>query len=184
MDEKRENNSDLVLESSLQTFFYGHLNEVNKKSLHPLPNEVIFYSSIVMDRFAESKNYFQEEEGRVREKILGKKFLESVNLPKNKQIEELKDIGDTALFLCGYFSDSLNRKLVDTSYYQQIGQLSYRRLNVLLPIILDFTDFYNFVAQSFTALVMVIGIAAKKFFSKSEDDFSLLISKAVKLKAS
>ncbi len=184
MDEKQKNNSDLLLESSLQAFFYDSLNEVNKKSLHPLPNEVIYYSSIVMARFAESKHYFQEEQGRVREKILGKKFLESSNLPKNKQIEELKDIGDTALFLCGYFSDSLNRKLLNMSYYQKIGQLSYRKLNVLLPIILDFTNFYNFIAQSFIALITVIGIVAKKFFSQTEDDFTLLVSNAMKLKAS
>ena len=187
MDEQEDRSSDLVLESSLQVFFYDRLIEVNKKFLHPLPNEVIYYSSIVMDRFGESKNYFQKsKEGKITEKILGQKLLKSVGLPKNKKIGELKEIGDTALFLCGYFSDSLNRKLIDTSYYQQIGQVSYSRLNEFLPIVFDFQDFYNFIAKSFLNLVTVIGLVAQKCFSQSQakDNFVLFVPKKIKLNAS
>ena len=180
MDEKQ-----LVLGLELQAFFFDCLNEVNRKSSRPLPQEVIYYSSTVMDRFGKSRNYFQEsKEGKMKEKALGKKLLESSCLPRHEQIKELKDIGDTTLFLCGYFSDSLNRKLVDTSYYQQIGQSSYKKLNVFHPILFDFKNFYEFIAKTFNSLVTMISIVAQRFFSKMEDEFLFIISDGFKVRAS
>jgi len=38
-----------------------------------------------------------------------------------RQRVTLKEIGDVALFVSGFFSDSLNRKLVDVDYYVSIG---------------------------------------------------------------
>ena len=185
MDGKRPKRQDLVLESSLQSFFFECLSEVNGKALHPLPNEIIYYSSVVMDRFGESKNYFQESKGgRLKEKLLGKKLLESTLLPRGKQINELKDIGDTALFLCGYFSDSLNRKLVDTNYYRQIGQSSYKKLNAFLPTVFEFENFYIFIAKSFVNLAAMMSIVAQRFISQRDDEFTLLISSEFKVKAS
>ena len=56
--------SKLVLDSSLQVFFYDHLQEFNKKFLTPLPNETIFYSSLVMDSFGESTKLFEQVDGK------------------------------------------------------------------------------------------------------------------------
>ena len=175
----------LVIESGLQAFFFERLNEVNKKTLQPLPQEVIYYSSIVMDRFGESKNYFHKSgEGKVREKVLGKKLLESAGMPRNEQIKELKDIGETALFVCGYFSDSLNKKLVSTSYYGQIGQSSYKKLNVFLPTAFDLKGFYALVAEAFDALATIMNIVAQRLSSKMEEDFVLLIGDKCQTKVS
>ena len=164
--------------------FFDHLNSVNEKSSHPLPKEVIYYSSIVMERFGESKNYFQESaEGKWSEKILGEKFLKSSALPKNRQIGELKDIGDTALFLCGYFSDSLNRKLIDTGYYRQIGRASYKKLNVFAPSVFELANFYDSVARFFDTLTAMMSVVAQNFFAKTDEEFALLVSSDFKIKA-
>ena len=98
----------LVLETSLQSFFYDQLMNLNNKTATPLSNESIYYSSIVMDKFSHSKLYFETLDGKVREKTLGKKLLECAHLSKPSQKRELRDIGDTALLLCGFFSQSLN----------------------------------------------------------------------------
>src|SRR5215471_9901993 len=41
----------------------------------------------------------------------------------------LKEIGDVSLFVSGFFSDSLNRKLVDVDYYVAIGGCAYSALS-------------------------------------------------------
>ena len=42
-----------------------------------------------------------------------------------RQRASLKEIGDVSLFVSGFFSDSLNRKLVDVDYYVAIGGSAY-----------------------------------------------------------
>jgi hypothetical protein len=46
-----------------------------------------------------------------------------------RQRASLKHIGDVSLFVSGFFSDSLNRKLVDVDYYASIGGYAYNALS-------------------------------------------------------
>jgi hypothetical protein len=47
----------------------------------------------------------------------------------SRQRTSLKQIGDLSLFVSGFFSDSLNRKLVDVDYYASIGGYAYNALS-------------------------------------------------------
>jgi|SRR5262245_62031191 len=46
-----------------------------------------------------------------------------------EQRASLKQIGDLSLFVSGFFSDSLNRSLVDVDYYASIGGCAYHALS-------------------------------------------------------
>ena len=46
-----------------------------------------------------------------------------------RQRASLKQIADASLFVSGFFSDSLNRKLVDVDYYASIGGFAYNALS-------------------------------------------------------
>src|SRR5262245_34933723 len=46
-----------------------------------------------------------------------------------QQRTSLKEIGDESLFVSGFFSDSLNRKLVDVDYYVAIRRTAYHALS-------------------------------------------------------
>ena len=46
-----------------------------------------------------------------------------------QQRASLKQIGDLSLFISGFFSDSLRRKLVDVDYYVSIGGFAYNTLS-------------------------------------------------------
>jgi hypothetical protein len=173
---------DLILESSLQVFFYDQLQEVNRKFLTPLPNETIYYSSLVMDNFGLSKKYFEIVEGKVREKTLGIKLLESTHMSKEKQKRILKDVGDTALIVCGYFSDSLNKKIIDVGYYQQLGQTAYSRLNNMIPSAYQVPAFFDSMAGTFGSITMMMNLISKKNEEKLAEP--LLIISPNKIKAS
>lgn len=167
--------TELILESSLQVFFYDHLQEFNKKSINPLPNEAIFYSSLVMDNYGVSEKFFERVNGKAKEKILGIKLLESSQFPKEKQKQILKDIAETSLLICGFFSDSLNRKIVDTSYYQDLGIIAYNRLNSFTPSAYDVPSFYKMMAQSFSNVTLLMNFVSKKYSAENDKDLPWLI---------
>lgn len=152
----------LILESSLQVFFYDHLQEFNKKSLSPLRNETIFYSSLVMDHFGESSKFFEQVDGKSREKILGMKYLEAAHFAGEKKKAAMKDIAETSLLVCGFFADSLNRKIIDVKYYHDLGTMAYSSLNSLVPTAYDIPSFYKSMASSFSNVALLMNLVAKK----------------------
>ncbi|MBY0516598.1 MAG: hypothetical protein K2P81_06815 [Bacteriovoracaceae bacterium] len=172
----------LVLAKDLKSYFFQNLNELNNKSLCPVPQETIFYSSVVLDRFALSASYFDLNEGRVREKILGMKLLEAGQLSSEAQKRTYQEVGDMALMICGYFSESVNKKIVDLSYYAQIGKTAYGRLNNYDSRFLDVPDFYQIFASSFENVTTLINILAAK--TKYEDPRQSLFEKAIQGTAS
>lgn len=175
MSEKIIKENEILLETSLQAFFFDQLSEVNRKYSSPLPQEAIYYSSLVMDHFGEAQNYFEcDEDGRVREKVLGIKLLEAGQLRKINQKKTLKDVGDTALFLCGYFADSLNKKIVDLSYYHDLGQLAYKRLDTFMPNAYEVPEFFKLISSRFSGLTELISIVSQKYRARGPEDTSVL----------
>ncbi len=179
MHKLSDSKDSLVLESSLQVFFYDELQSFNRKSTNPLSNDVIYYSSLVMDHFGDANKYFEKVDGRVREKILGIKLMESSHLSKDKQKMVVKDIAETALFLCGYFSDSLNKKILDTKYYQDVGKMAYDRLNIFSPHFCNTQDFFKLVSKDFQKVTVLMNLVSSKLASDPYDNFLILSDKKI-----
>jgi hypothetical protein len=94
------NDSDakkIILTTNLKAFFFDGLSELNKKSLCPVPESIIYYSSDVLDKFALSEDFFETSEGKVREKILGMKILEATQYNREEQRKIYKEVGDMSL---------------------------------------------------------------------------------------
>lgn len=159
---KKEDAKKILLTSSLQGYFFQGLAELNKKSLCPVPESVIFYSSDVLDKFSLSQEFFEVSDGKVREKVLGVKLLEATQLPREEQKRVYKEVGDMSLMLCGYFSESVNKKIIDVHYYAQIGRTAFGHLNNVVPSFLDIPCFYGMVATSFGPLTSLISMLASK----------------------
>jgi hypothetical protein len=77
----------------------------------------------------------------------------------SEQRTGLRQIGDVSLFVSGFFSDSLGRKLIDVDYYAAIGGYAYHALSrsdrdLLSPVFAElgdrfatFTDVINEVSE-------------------------------------
>jgi len=52
-------------------------------------------------------------------------YLKALNSTRAVQIQQMRQLGDISLFTSGFFSDSLNRKIVDIDYYMAMGAASY-----------------------------------------------------------
>lgn len=159
---------EIIVNANLRSYFYEELMRVNNKSLSPLPEAAIYYSSDVLERCSDSKQYFEYVEGKVKEKTLGLKLLECAEFKAEEKKRTLKDIGDTALCLCGYFTDSFNKKLFDVTYYQKLGKTAYKRLNTIIPTCYNIPSFYELLSGSFESMTFLISIVAKKSMDNKE----------------
>jgi hypothetical protein len=152
----------IILSTNLKGFFFDGLSELNKKSLCPVPESIIYYSSDVLDKFALSEEFFEVSDGKVREKILGTKLLEATQMTREEQKRTYKEVGEMSLMVCGYFSQSVSKKIVDTQYYSQLGKMAYSHLNNVTPKFFDIPDFYGMVATCFEPLTTLMMILASK----------------------
>jgi hypothetical protein len=80
----------------------------------------------------------------------------------------LREIGDRSLFLSGFFSDSLRRRLIDVDYYVSVGGFAY---NTLVRQTRDnLTSVYAELGEKFTAFVDVLAEVSERSACTSNTD--------------
>ena len=95
-----------------------------------------------------------------------------------RQRVTLKEIGDVALFVSGFFSDSLNRKLVDVDYYVSIGGRAY---NALSRVETDtFSPVFAELGEKFVGFVDVLSEVSERTSCTSNSDLLRLYEKWMK----
>jgi len=95
-----------------------------------------------------------------------------------EQRASLKQIGDLALFVSGFFSDSLNRKLVDVDYYASIGGYAYQTLSRFETD--TFSPVFAELADKFIDFVDVLGEVSERTSCSSNTDLLRLYEKWLK----
>jgi len=85
-----------------------------------------FYIVDLLSRFLLTQNLFLSEKKKFEEEPLALKLYRAL---EERSIEEkiaiLKQIGDVALYISGFFSESLAKKIVDIDYYISMGEGAY-----------------------------------------------------------
>ena len=95
-----------------------------------------------------------------------------------RQRVSLREIGDISLFVSGFFSDSLNRKLVDVDYYVAIGGSAY---NVLSRFDSDsLSPVFGELADKFVGFVDVLSEVSERTSCSSNVDLLRLYEKWLK----
>jgi len=95
-----------------------------------------------------------------------------------RQRTTLKHIGDMSLFVSGFFSDSLNRKVVDVDYYVSIGGCAY---NALSRFETDtFSPVFAELAEKFVGFVDVLSEVSARTSCSSNGDVLRLYEKWLK----
>ncbi len=59
---------------------------------------------------------------------LGVKLASAQSASPEERMRALRDVGDTSLYMSGFFGDSLSRRLVDVDYYITLGGSAYGQL--------------------------------------------------------
>ena len=98
---------------------------------------------------------------RLTDEPLGVKLVEA---PASgaERVRTLKQVGDTSLYVAGFFAESLTRSLVDVDYYVGIGQSAYGQLAKQCGRGTSLTVVYEELADKFPRFVDVIAEIRKR----------------------
>ena len=70
------------------------------------------------------------------------------------RVRALKEVGDTSLYVAGFFAESLDRQLVDVDYYVGLGASAYHQLAGRMAG--NLTQVYRELAEQFPRFVDVL----------------------------
>ncbi len=88
-----------------------------------------FYLVNLLAGFLERERLFVEQaDGSVQEEPLALILLRALQADRRTRVASLRRLGDTALFVSGFFGDSLARAHVDLDYYISMGERAYESL--------------------------------------------------------
>lgn len=115
--------------SDVREFFRESLVETLKRRRLEVCDETGVYLVNLLAEFGHSQVLFTTDEtGHAKDEPLAfmlKRALESDGVERQKN---LKKMGDTALYVSGFFADSLGRGAVDADYYANMGGRAYESL--------------------------------------------------------
>jgi hypothetical protein len=86
-----------------------------------------FYLVHLLARFLERAELFPEG-GTAEAEPLALVLLRALNEERQRRFEGLKRVGDTSLFVSGFFADSIARSPVGAGYYAALGGRAYGTL--------------------------------------------------------
>jgi len=106
---------------------------------------------------------------RLTDEPLGLKLATAAGTEPGERVRTLKQVGDTSLYVAGFFAESLTRSLVDVDYYVGLGTNAYAQLARQLGRSQSITDVYAELAANFPRFVDVLGEVRKRVDFASAD---------------
>jgi len=95
----------------------------------------------------------QDRSPMATDEALGIRLAKALQSAGVTQRQGLRQVGDTSLFISGFFSDRFKRSLVDVDYYMQLGEVAYgslaRRDETL-------SEVFDELSEKFAAIVDVL----------------------------
>jgi len=97
---------------------------------------------------------------RIPDEPLAVKLVGSRGAEPATRVKALKEVGDTSLYVAGFFAESLDRTLVDVDYYVGLGVSAYGELAGRLGG--NLTEVYAELADRFPGFVDVLAAVRRR----------------------
>jgi len=152
----------VVSDTNLTEFFRERVQETMTRQQVPASQLLEFYLVNLLQEYKKSEKLFEKEGTQVVEKPLALLLAQALDGDLNTRILYLKKLGDSALYVAGFFAESIRRKLVDLDYYIKMGGGAYQSLSLILRPQKTFSELYDELALRFSDLVEVIGEIANR----------------------
>lgn len=157
MDSMSSDIGKSIIAGNLVEFFDSLLYEAVSKKQKSCSPFALNYVSSVLANFHEADKFFVSRDSKLP--ILSDLLTEAADADVYRRISILRQMGDTSLMVSGYFSEALQRRLVDLSYYHQMGETAYSQLsglseanNVFDELSEEFVEFSGLVSEVFANL--------------------------------
>ncbi len=120
---------DIEVKASLPEFFYQQVKQAMEKQKVSLSETSEWYAVNLLSHYAGADDPDADSgEPDLQDLPVSIAYYRLMAQSLPHKIKGYKTIGDSTLFLSGFFSDSLMRKLVDIDYYMDFGMRSYEAL--------------------------------------------------------
>ena len=119
----------ILVGKSAQEWFREMVSDVLTHRKLKVQEVTEFYLVNLLTSFLEKERLFVETaEGTVEAEPLALILLRALETDRRTRTAHLRRLGDTALFVSGFFGDSLARSVVDVDYYIAMGERAYGTL--------------------------------------------------------
>jgi hypothetical protein len=119
----------ILVGKSAQEWFREMVGDALSRRRLEIQEVTEFYLVNLLTSFVEREKLFVEDaDGNVHAEPLALILLRALDADRRARTASLRRLGDTALFVSGFFGDSLSRSLVDVDYYIAMGERAYSAL--------------------------------------------------------
>lgn len=107
----------------------------------------------------------REDRAAPRAHTLAELHARAVEAPPAEQARTYRELGDRALYVVGYFPETLERQTVNPTYYVDMGSAAYARTDQVFKrwFANAFGEIFSELAHSFQACASVLGAVRQSF---------------------
>ena len=160
----------IIFETPREYFVERVEGALKRLGFSPLPMSR-FYLVDLLERFMISSNLFpkDDETGKIKERTLAELYFKAQNTSPPRHLDHWKQLGDSSLYISGFFGDSLNRKLVDIEYYADMGGVAYGALASMAGD-QETSRMYGEFSTRFTEFVDVLTFISQESLIQTNED--------------
>jgi hypothetical protein len=119
----------ILVGKTAQEWFREMVGEVLANRNLKVQEATEFYLVNLLAGFLDRERLFvQEADGTVRAEPLALILLRALEGDRLRRVRELRRLGDTALYMSGFFGDALARSVAGVDYYIAMGERAYGTL--------------------------------------------------------
>jgi hypothetical protein len=124
----------------------------------------------LLEGFVRTDDLYERTDGqRPPIRTLAEAMLMATQMETSQKHDLLKRLGDTSLYVSGFFGDSLQRKVVDIDYYVSMGGMAYATLAHETRDDLK-AQMFGEVSSRFVEYVDVLTVVSQKSMIRSDRD--------------
>ena len=137
---------ELSTHTSVEEYFHGVVQEALERVELEVTTGAEFYLVQLLGRFASA---------RLTDEPLALKLARAHGDPAER-VKTLEEVGDTTLYVTGFFAESLEKRMIDAGYYMNLGEAAYRELAQRLSRSGSIAEIYRELAAGFPRFVDVL----------------------------
>jgi hypothetical protein len=164
--------SKLIVSHDLKEFFRAEVMTARDELRVKMNEQTEYYLVNLLCDFSRG-----EQGSTPQDEPLAFMYKKAAESTAAEQMQRFKHLGDVALYMAGFFTDSIERSLVDVDYYICMGGTAYHSLAGLVGAQRHGTQFaqlYGQLAGDFTVLVDVLNQVAERATANNHRDIDLL----------
>lgn len=147
-------------------YFKSRVDEAVASLNFSLDDQIEFYLvNLLCDFIQPAALGPQDNPTRILEQPLALILKKALECGPETQVKILKQLGDTSLYVAGYFQDFFNSKSFDVDYYISMGSVAYNKVSGIIRQRHGdehFTTMYAELAHEFANLVEVLAAIADR----------------------